>query len=158
MNPESPVHCCAKRPARFRGTAITEIPELSPLVKPVKTEAGMQVHEYVCGGCGQQWEDHLVPFMHADVHVVVKAGVLPELTDPSENRPWMTPAPAPPPMSIDTRIMLACVAAAVVTGLATRPPITQGVALRQNWLPLFILGGVAAGLLLLALRRVLRKP
>jgi len=118
----------------------------------------MQVHDYACGVCGQAWEDYLVPFMHADVHVVVKAGILPELTDPPENRAWVTPPPGPPPMSIDTRIMWGCVAVAIVTGFATRPPVTQGVELRQNWLLLFLLGGAAAGLLLMALRRVFRKP
>ena len=51
--------------------------------------------------------------------------------------------------------MIGCIAAAVVTGFATRPPSGS---LRQDWLILFLFGGAAAGLLLLALRKVLRKP
>ena len=157
MNPDSPDVCCAKRPGRYRGTPITAIPELSSLVKPVKTEPGEQVHYFVCTVCGQAWEDHRVPMMHVDVSVVVKAGVVAALDDTPPPRP---PVPAPPPIDrskvVDQRIRFSCVAAGIVIGFATLPPISGGVAPRQGWLILCVLLGAVAGPLLVALRH--RKP
>ena len=135
--------------------AITEIPALSSLVKRTEVDRRPQVLDYVCGACGQQWEDHLVPFLHADVHVVVKAGVPAELLDPPNT-------PPPPPMKAgrsstgDKLLVAGCVAAAVGVHLATLPPAGEGVSVRQQRLALCVGLGVAAGLLLIALRRAFR--
>jgi len=152
MDSPPPADCCANRPGRFRGSAITEISELSPLVKPVNPERGAQVLRYVCTVCGQPWEDWLMPFMHADVHVVVKTGVPPALEDAPGR--W---APGPPLKPAKSWILGVCVAAGFVAGLATLPPIDRGVADRQFWLLLCMaVGAIAAGIYY-GLRRLLRS-
>jgi hypothetical protein len=150
--------CCGKRSDKTRGTTIREITDLFPLLKELPRDSSGWILRYECRSCGQIWEEHLLPFMHADVHVVVKEGVVADLADP------IPPAPPPKPESpevralrFENRIFLACVVAGAVLGLLTRPPESAGARIRGNHFALCLLGGIAVGLIL-PLLRSFRKP
>jgi len=144
--------CCGQRPDKTRGVTIGEIPGLVALVEKQPSDVSGQILRYKCRTCDQIWEQHRLPFMHADVDVVVKEGVVADLDDP---RPFATPAPEPPEvrsLRADRRIFLACGIAGGAIGLLTRPPRSEGALARGNHFALWLIGGCAVGLVLLLFR------
>jgi len=149
--------CCGKRADKTRGVAIQEIPDLFPLVKELPPDPSGQILRYECRTCGQIWEQHFLPFMHADVNVLVKAGVVADLGDPVPVAP-STPEPREArDLRMDGRIFLACSVAGGLIGLLTRPRQSAGAMARGNHFALWLLGGIALGLVILFVRSA-RKP
>lgn len=145
--------CCGKRPDKTRGTTVKEMSELFPLVKELPRDATGWILRYECRACGQVWEQHQLPFMHADVDVVVKEGIVAELGDPPV---FATPTPEPPEFRdrrVERRIFLASSIGGAVIGLATRPPAPEGARARGDYFAFWLIGGVAVGFVLLLLRQ-----
>lgn len=152
--------CCGKRPDKTRGVTLREIADLAPLLRELPPDQSGWILRSECRACGQIWEQHSLPFMHADVDVVVKQGIIADLADPVPFPPPAPPAPEPPEahaLRMDRRIFLVCSIGGGLIGLLTRPPPSAGAMARGNHFALWLLGGVAVGFVLLLLRSV-RKP
>lgn len=147
MEPDARAACCGKRPEKTRGAAFQDIPGLAPLLKsPGPDEPGTGILRRECTACGQIWEQHSLPMMHADVDVVVKQGVVADLEDP---RPQAPPTPPPPVdrlLRADRWIFLGCTLTGLVIGFATRPPG------RNDHAAFCLLGGVLTGIVINILR------
>ena len=76
----SPVStCCGPVRDKFVNVAAKDIEALAGKLRTLQEPPWSAHFVYQCRRCGQLWEAHLVSFMHADVEVVVKAGVEPTL-------------------------------------------------------------------------------
>lgn len=145
--------CCDRRPDKTRGAAFQDIPGLAPLLKPPgPDEPGAGILRRECTACGQVWEQHSLPFLHADVDVVVKKGVVADLEDP---RPAVPPPVPPPPVDRQVRadrwIFAGCTLAGLVIGFATRPPG------RNDHAAFWLLGGILVGFVINLLRYIPRR-
>lgn len=144
--------CCGKRPEITRGASIEEIAELALLVQRLPPESPTEILRYGCRTCGQIWEQHRLPFMHADVNVVVKEGVVPDLGPPPV---YASPVAEPESqdardLRIESRIFFSVSITAGVIGLLTRP--SSGELERGVHFAWWLLGGVATGLALVLVR------
>lgn len=78
--------CCAHRPPQYVGRGMDEIPDLRPLVERTAVDSHRYRNFYRCRVCGQEWRECSIPFHHAMVTVVTKAGVRPTLEWPKPTR------------------------------------------------------------------------
>lgn len=159
-NPDVRAGCCGKRPDKTRGSSVQDMADLYPLLKELPQDDSW-VLRFECSSCGQVWEEHLLPFMHADVHVVVKQGVTADLSDPPPPGP-PPPPPAPEPLYVgemrrDRWVFLACCAAGFLIGLATRPDVAEGALKRGNHMGLCLVSGAAAGFAINLFREFLKR-